>query len=768
MQLPTTEPPLSAASRPASAAAIRREIAFAFLGAEPASLRVGNITLHPHQLSAVARIRRLLSNRGGALLCDEVGLGKTYVALAVAEEHEHVTVIAPAALSGMWRQALDATRIRAEFISVEALGRSGPPQCRRSLIIVDEAHHFRNPSTRRYSALAQLCALTPVLLLTATPLHNSRDDLSAIVALFIGAGAYALSATEMAPLVVRRTDLESGNERIPIVHHARPEILLTNETLLDAILALPPPVPPSDGSIAAGLVIHGLVRQWASSHAALAAALKRRIARSHGLLASLDAGRYPTAAELSAWVYAGDCVQLAFAELLLPAATPLATIAAALRTHVRALTALLSLAQAHNDNALVEFVRDVRVAHAGERIVAFSCYAETAEILYRSLKNDGHAALLTARGAMIASGPILRDEILEQFSPQQPPTLKMESHNKVTLLLSTDLISEGVNLQEASVIIHLDLPWTAARMQQRVGRLARIGSRHPRVTCYTVNPPPRAETLLHELEIIARKSDASARMFGQSTVLPSPHEVKPGAVATEEATRRTIEHWRYDGTEPPVTKTPPNIPIRSTGLGVAFVATRRSGALGVWLVDGSPKLLAYNEDSCITEDPTTLENGARTADSSADLLDIATETDLRGVTVVLRAAEDWYRHRCARAATGIVGGETVAIPEKLGKHARAIRRAIARVADATSATANFARRAESAALATRLRRAAALPLPLAVEWSLESLSDSADDAAVNTILDLVDRARPCTDRVFESGIRCLAIIVFIPQTTSAQ
>ncbi|MEO7217959.1 MAG: helicase-related protein [Gemmatimonadaceae bacterium] len=744
---------------------MRREIALAFLGAAPAPLRVGNITLHPHQRSAVARIRRQLVNHGGALLCDEVGLGKTYVALAIAETHDHVTVIAPAALSGMWRQALDATRIHAEFISIETLGRAGPVPRRRSLIIVDEAHHFRNPSTRRYSALAQVCAVTPVLLLTATPLHNSRDDLSAIVALFIGTRAYAMSAAELAPLVVRRSELENLGQQIPIVCHAAPKIVLTSEMVLDAILELPAPVPPSDGSIATSLVIHGLVRQWASSHAALEGALRRRIARSHGLLASLDAGRYPTAAELSAWVYAGDCVQLAFAELLLPATTPLATIATSLRTHVNALTSLLSLVQTHNDDALTEFVRTVRVKHPGETIVAFSCYAETAEVLYKSLRNDGHAALLTARGALIASGPVPRDEILAQFAPQGAPAQRTEPHKQVKLLISTDLLSEGVNLQEASVIIHLDLPWTAARMQQRVGRLARIGSRHPRVTCYTVNPPARAEAFLHELEIIARKSDASARLFGTTAVATQQGEARPGAIASEEATRRMLEQWRYDGDEPSTTAESSIVAHGGSGPGVAFVSTQRPGAVGVWLIDGSPKLLACNESGSITEESATVSDAARVADSSVD---VHTETELDRATGILQAALDWYHRRRARAAIGMEGDGIAADPPKFGNRARDVRKSISHVADATIARATFAHRGESAALATRLRRAATLPLPLAVEWSLESISDCADDADVNTILDLVDRARPTADRVLENGICCIALIVFVPPTTGTQ
>jgi superfamily II DNA or RNA helicase len=114
----------------------------------------------------VARIDSALEEFGGALLSDEVGMGKTFVASAVARPFSHCLVVAPAALASMWRDALAATETNADFISFEQLSRSGgdrgsgladdpakssaPASCTRyDLVIVDEAHHARNPATRR-------------------------------------------------------------------------------------------------------------------------------------------------------------------------------------------------------------------------------------------------------------------------------------------------------------------------------------------------------------------------------------------------------------------------------------------------------------------------------------------------------------------------------------------------------------------------------------------------------------------------------------------
>lgn len=741
------------AATPVSVSIARSAIASAILGEESTKLRIGDITLHSHQRSAVSRIQRVITEYGGALLCDDVGLGKTYVALALAATYESVTIVAPATLASMWGHALEATRVKAEFISLESLGRSGAPKRRRTLIIVDEAHHFRNPCTRRYSALAQMCMITPVVLLTATPVHNSRDDISAIAALFVGSRAYTMTDAELAPMIVRR-DTGGGLtlNHVPVVEHAAPHIIGSSEAVMDMIVALPPPVPPRDGSIATRLVVHGLVRQWVSSNAALTGALKRRIARSHGLVASLEAGRYPTAAELSAWVYTGDAVQLAFAELLLPAAAPLSELTSALRMHVAALTELLSLVRNLDDRPLADFVRQTRARHPNEKIVAFSCYAETAEALYRALRPDGHIALLTARGAMIASGPISRAELLGQFAPQSTATRDITEHEDVRLLVATDLLSEGVNLQGASVVIHLDLPWTAARIEQRIGRLARLGSPHPRVMSYSVNPPPRAESFLHELEIITRKSEASTQIFGAPTTGNlSGQAPNRAAVSHHETTGRIIEGWRSDDER---TDDGDLKPL------VAHATLPRRGALGAWLVDGTPMLLAWDETTSITTDPASIETAAKLADDISD--DDCGPADFIVISSALRAAADWYEQR--RAWHAVTGSGTLPIAQR----SHDVRRSLARVADATSTNAGFARRSESAAIATRLRNAATGPLPLAVEWSLESLSECADDAAVNTILDLVDRARPTTDRVRDRGIRCIALIVFAPRTSSPE
>ena len=92
--------------------------------------------------------------------------------------------------------------------------------------------------------------------------------------------------------------------------------LPSDDDCLEALLALPPPIPAKDESLAVALLTYGLVHQWTSSRAALVASLGRRRARGVALLAAVEAGRRPTRAELSAWTHGDGAVQLAFPELV--------------------------------------------------------------------------------------------------------------------------------------------------------------------------------------------------------------------------------------------------------------------------------------------------------------------------------------------------------------------------------------------------------------------------------------------------------------------
>jgi hypothetical protein len=90
---------------------------------------------------------------------------------------------------------------------------------------------------------------------------------------------------------------------------------------------------------------------------------------------------------------------------------------------------------------------------------------------------------------------------------------------RIRILLTTDLLSEGVNLHNAEVVVHLDLPWTAARLEQRVGRLSRIGSPYELVHVFGFAPPRALEQAQRTVARLRAKWRAGRRRFGESALL---------------------------------------------------------------------------------------------------------------------------------------------------------------------------------------------------------------------------------------------------------
>lgn len=505
---------------------VRHRIAAAVLDQPPVTAQLGRITLHDRQRKIASRLLSLIRENGGALLAEPVGLGKTYTALAVARAlGDDFVVLAPAALTAMWRAALIDCDVTAAVVSHESMSRGvSPPSAR--LIVVDESHRFRTPSTRRYAKLAESCRVARTLLISATPIHNRASDLAAQLALFLGRRAWSMSEPDLTDHVVRGLADDGRIRAIPKQVGPIPIPIADDDRCLALIAALPPPIPAKDESVAAALLTYSLVHQWTSSRAALVEALRRRRTRGLAMLDVLDAGRVPTRGELAAWTHASDAMQLAFPELVVATSTSdvdRAALTVGIDRHLAGIDALLTTCRQSPDPDVdrADALRRICADHTGERVIAFCQYTETVASLRRHLSSMPGLAVLTARGALVATGRITRDAVLAQFSPRgdRPEVREAE---RISLLITTDLLSEGVNLQEASVVVHLDLPWNPARLEQRVGRIRRLGSRHDRISVFAFAPPASADDLLRIEARLRQKVCIAQRTIGVAgTILPS-------------------------------------------------------------------------------------------------------------------------------------------------------------------------------------------------------------------------------------------------------
>jgi superfamily II DNA or RNA helicase len=491
---------------------------------------LGTIVLRPHQVRAVRLIRAALAQVGGAVLADEPGLGKTFVALAVAERFERRIVAAPAAVRSTWRHAAARAGVPVEFVSLEALSRDATPPP-APFLIVDEAHRAATRTTRRYRRIAWLAHGARVLLLTATPVRNRTAELQALLALFLGPGATTADDALVARCVIRRSrNGESAAVPVTRAHRAwRPR---GSDAVAPMLRALPPPLALPGTTDAGALVATTLARCWASSAAALERALVRRLHRGAAIAAMLDAGRIPDRAALAAWIVGDDAMQLAFpfvAERV--AGQDLPGLRASLDRHIDGVGALLRALRPRvgpdaewRSNRL----RAVRRRHPDAVVVAFTGYEATASVLFGKLRREAGVVLLTGRGARSAVGPLAREFVLESLATgaaQRAAPARLA----VRLVIATDLLAEGVNLQAASVIVHLDDPWTPAAIAQRVGRAARMGSAHAVVHVYRFAPSVATESLTQLPARHAAKVEAARR-----SLVPSH---------ASEALRQAVAGW---------------------------------------------------------------------------------------------------------------------------------------------------------------------------------------------------------------------------------
>ncbi|WP_338648202.1 SNF2-related protein [Pseudomonas sp. ML2-2023-3] len=121
----------------------------------------------------------------------------------------------------------------------------------------------------------------------------------------------------------------------------------------------------------------------------------------------------------------------------------------------------------HNDSKYAELLKNLRIYWAdnpGKKVVLFAFYRQTLAYLAERLREDGYASVLV-------QGGMDKQQALARFQEPQGPSI----------LLSSEVASEGVDLQFSSLVINYDLPWNPMRIEQRIGRIDRIGQEAERI-----------------------------------------------------------------------------------------------------------------------------------------------------------------------------------------------------------------------------------------------------------------------------------------------
>lgn len=180
------------------------------------------------------------------------------------------------------------------------------------------------------------------------------------------------------------------------------------------------------------------------------------------------------------------------------------------------------------------------------KVLIFSYFADTVAWLRRALElriaTDNRLKGFRGRIVAVAGGGLEgeeanRNQAVWGFAPESsdpPPGQK----DLFDLLITTDVLAEGMNLQQCRHILNYDLPWNPMRLVQRHGRVDRIGSPHPRVFLRTVFPADRLDALLALEARILRKLTQAAKSIGVSTL---PVDGAEGGEQVFAETRAEIE-----------------------------------------------------------------------------------------------------------------------------------------------------------------------------------------------------------------------------------
>lgn len=188
-----------------------------------------------------------------------------------------------------------------------------------------------------------------------------------------------------------------------------------------------------------------------------------------------------------------------------------------LKQDSQTLVAMLNLCQEwspDNDQKLNTLQQLLQGDHAQDKVLVFTQYSDTANYIYRQLKRRGIGNIDVVTGGTANTTPAV-----ERFSPisnKAPREIPYSEQTRV--MIATDVLSEGQNLQDAHVIVNYDLPWAIIRLIQRAGRVDRIGQQSATIDCYSFFPADGVEGVIRLRQRLNDRINQNADVVGSDEV----------------------------------------------------------------------------------------------------------------------------------------------------------------------------------------------------------------------------------------------------------
>ena len=537
-----------------------------------------------YQEQAVIQALKKLEEYNGVFLADVVGLGKTFIAAQLLQQvRGRILVICPPVLQDYWKESLLEFRVPAE---VESLGKLehviNKGVGRYDYVVVDEAHRFRNEATQSYADLLDICRGKKVILVSATPLNNTIDDIFSQLKLFQmpknstipgvpnlekffnrlkkrldefskDDPAYKIAIKEVSNeikdkalkhVMVRRTrkdvlnyfkdDIKNQGVIFPdmqdpekIIYnyegHIEKAFNQTISLLAGFMYARYVPLLYYVGNKGlsefekqqqrnvGGFMKGILVKRLESSFYAFKKSVTRFVESYERFIKMYNGGTIYISKKVNVFDLL-DSDDIDRLELLVDEDKAQKYDSKDFKkdflTHLQAdLDILLKIKSIwkdideKEDPKLCQFIKDLKTKPLlkKNKLVIFTESKETGDYIYENLIDvfPGQVIFYSSKGGrhsdinLTSKHTVSRDLIKENFDPNNT-----EKSDNIRILITTDILAEGMNLHRSNILINYDLPWNPTRVLQRAGRINRMGTLHPDIFIFNFFPTSHSDAHL--------------------------------------------------------------------------------------------------------------------------------------------------------------------------------------------------------------------------------------------------------------------------------
>ena len=419
-----------------------------------------SVKLLEHQVDAA--YRALFEMDGKALLADEVGLGKTIeVGMILKEMHFRETsgsvlVLTPAQLAKQWQAELEE-KFGLEFICnyddefedftahdyiIASIDTAKSDRHRETVLardwdvlVLDEAHYVKNEETERYELIDRL-SYNYAFFLTATPIQNELTDLYNVVSL-LRPGLFGTRdvfhqyfVNSNQETLVNRNELQNRLNKVMIRNRREETDIDFTDRTVDT-RTFEPTEKERELYESVSEYVKGAYSQSQGQKLVLML-LQKEVVSSPVALKHTIEKRLDEQSEL---------------------------------THTDELESILELIEkietVTKQERLLDIVEEVRENVEMGRVIVFTQFRATQRQVLGRLAEEGYTVHAFHGGHSSSE----KEQIVRDF----------ESEGGI--LVSTDAMSEGRNLQFCNILVNMDLPWNPMRVEQRIGRVHRIGQK---------------------------------------------------------------------------------------------------------------------------------------------------------------------------------------------------------------------------------------------------------------------------------------------------